>query len=502
MFPDPPYAGFSWPITQHMGVITPHNLYHILWAASAYGSTDDPPSNITNYVIVNHLFTPNVRSDSGQPDAWRDYQQILSELGLIISTQVIPKITPTPLGLAYLDGSLSFSALMTLQAFRYQYPNGHKLVIDPRLRSTLSPGTGRVETLVELHISSGVQIRPAVLVWRILTGLRAESEDASLTVDEIQKYLMRCSSHDETEMCLHAIINMRRGGSSLPAMPRGRRNTQDWIKLLSYTPFFNIRSGQNAGIFLSHYGEEHSTEMDNVCSTLEATMSFWKPTVPIPQNRLDWYVRFGSIDVALEIPSDLADQEKVVGDEYPAGMEEDDLRGVGGALPSTINLRDFDVSALGGSAHDGGASTTIVSSYDAGLAGRAHRVHDEMVILIANICQSKGATVRDDPRSVDILAIYEGLEFIVEVKSITSRNVVSRLRYAIGQVFHYDYVRSHTSQSPRRKVVALAANIPPDAWFVPFLNNHLDMDLLSLDGPVLRVDSPSEISRRLFSAVS
>jgi|TARA_B100000315_G_C14096296_1_gene371626 hypothetical protein len=69
-----------------MGVITPRILYHILWAGATYASTDDPAANITNYFIANRLLTPNVRSDSGQPDAWRDYQQILSELGLIVST--------------------------------------------------------------------------------------------------------------------------------------------------------------------------------------------------------------------------------------------------------------------------------------------------------------------------------------------------------------------------------------------------------------------------------
>jgi len=376
-----------------MGVITPHNLYHILWAASAYGSTDDPAANITNYVIANHLFTPNIRSDSGQPDAWRDYQQILSELGLIVSTQVIPRITPTPLGLAYLDGSLSFSELMTLQAFRYQYPNGHKLVIDPSLRKTLPAGSfGQVPNLVELHISSGVQIRPAVLVCRILTGLGAEGEDAFLSVDEIQKYLMRCATHNETELCLNTIIDVRRGGPSLPLMPRGRRNAQDWIKLLSYTPFFDIKAGQNAGISLSTYGETHSAEMGDVCSTLESTSSFWAPRAPISQNRLEWYIRFGTIDVGLEIASDFALQAHVDVDvEYPAGVEEDDLRGVGGSLPSTINLRHFDASALGGSVSDTTLGTTIESSYDAGLAGRSHRLHDEMVILIANTCQSKGA---------------------------------------------------------------------------------------------------------------
>ena len=196
MFPDPPFNGFTWPITQHMGVIRADNLYHILWAASAYGFTDDPSLNITNYVIANSLFTPNIRNDSGQPDAWRDYQQILSELGLIISTQVSPKITLTPIGLAFLDGSLSFSELMSLQAFRYQYPNGHKLTIAPSLLADLGdPALANAQTLAELQDVCGVRIRPTVLIWDIVRGLQSKGEDPSLSVDEIQCCLMRCSTH-------------------------------------------------------------------------------------------------------------------------------------------------------------------------------------------------------------------------------------------------------------------------------------------------------------------
>ena len=212
MFPTPPYDGFTWPITQHMGVITPANLYHILWAASAYGSTNDPASNITNYVITNNLFTPNIRSDSGQPDAWRDYQQVLSELGLIVSTQVIQRITPTPIGLGYLDGSLSFSELMTFQAFRYQYPNGHKFAIANSLRSSLTEsGIVGVPNLVDLHTVTGVQIRPAVLVWRLIRCLAGNEEEPFLSVDEIQRFLMRCSTHEDTADCAGALISARRG---------------------------------------------------------------------------------------------------------------------------------------------------------------------------------------------------------------------------------------------------------------------------------------------------
>ena len=122
MFPDVPYPGYSWRLNHHMGRVTPDHLYHILWAANRFSRNADPAADINNYLIANSQWTANIREDSGQPEGWRDYQQTLSELGLIYSLEVIPQITPTPLGLALLDGSLGFSEVMTLQALRLQYP--------------------------------------------------------------------------------------------------------------------------------------------------------------------------------------------------------------------------------------------------------------------------------------------------------------------------------------------------------------------------------------------
>ena len=122
-----------------------------------------------------------------------------------------------------------------------------------------------------------------------------------------------------------------------------------------------------------------------------------------------------------------------------------------------------------------------------------------MVLLIAHVCQGKGADVYEDPSSVDLLVIFRGTDFIIEVKTITPENFVNRLRYALGQVLHYDYLYSIQSRSPRRKVVALAAQIPPDSWTIPFLNEHLDTDLLSLQRGILRLDSSFALSEELFA---
>ena len=502
MFPEPPFSGFTWPLTQHMGVIRADNLYHILWASCAYGFTDDPSLNITNYVITNGFFTPNIRSDSGQPDAWRDYQQVLSELGLIVSTQVSSKITLTPIGLAFLDGSLSFSEVMSLQAFRYQYPNGHKLTIAGSLRGELeNSNLANFRTLATLQEVCGVQLRPAVLVWDIVRGMESKGEEPSLSVDEIQSYLMRCSTNDESEACLNAIIDGRNSGVTLPRMTRGRRNAQDWVKFLSYTPFFSLRVGVNGGVTISDYGQEHALQLDGLCTLLKSPESFWSPKETENSRRVDWYFTFGSIDAGILFSEDLATGNGSTPDiEYPGGRLGDEVRGSEGEVAQTINLRNFDPSALGGINQELGFGTTIDSSYDSGLASRSHRLHDEMVLLIGNVCYSNGAAVFDDPNSVDLLVIYEGMEFIVEVKSVTANNQVNRLRYALGQVLHYDYLRRQGNRSPRRKVVGLAAAIPVNAWYKSFVTDYLDMDLLTFQDSTLRIESNSEVSQRLFSA--
>ena len=313
---------------------------------------------------------------------------------------------------------------------------------------------------------------------------------------------MRCSTHDESETCLRAIMAGRTKEILLPRVPRARRNAQDWVKLLSYTPFFALRAGPNAGISLSVHGRAHSSHLDRMCEALRQPESFWSPVGELSQRRLNWYLFYGSVDVGHDLSGEMVSRGESPNEgEFPGGDPGDEIRGLDSGSHRSIRLREFDPAALGGARRGMGQGTTIESSYDSGLASRSHRLHDEMVVLIGNVCLSKGALVYDDPQSVDLLVSFEGVEFIIEVKSVTATTVVNRLRYAIGQVSHYDYIRSQEAKRPRRKVVGLAARLPSDAWFFQFLTDHLDMDLLSLYESTLRIDSNSGIAQRLFTVV-
>lgn len=505
MYPHPPYSGYTWPLTQHMGVVNERNLYHILWAAATYSDSPDPAAEINNYIIANNLVTANIRRDSGQPDAWRDYQQILSELGLIFSTGVLQRITLTPLGLAYLDGALGFSEIVTMQALRYQYPNGHKLVIDRSLRVMLqgTPVEG-VTSLAKLQQMMGVNVQPGILIWKILRQLKEVGEAGRLTINEIQTYAMRCTTNLDKSFTVDAIVNYRHNVLSLEPLERARRNAQDWIKFLIKTPIFQGQSGPNAYVQISDYGADHLAEIDDICSRLEQDSTRWFPGALSRPDRLAWYAWYGGVDLAVSlVPKLEGDSSFELSREFQGGTEDDQDEFIGvRSEGSQINLRDFDPQSFLSTDSNirSGSGTTIESSYNAGLANRQHRLHDLMVILIASTCRSKGAIVWDDPNTVDLLAEYEGLEFIIEVKSITSKNFIRRIRYALGQVLYYDYLRSTQSQLPRRKVIAVAANVPDSSWCVPFLNNHLDIDLISLRGNTPHVHSNQPRAQRLFSS--
>jgi len=496
VFPDLPYPGYSWRINHHIGRVTPEHLYHILWAANSFSRSSDPAVDINNYLIANSQWTPNIREDSGQPDAWRDYQQTLSELGLIYSLEILAQITLTPLGLAFLDGSLGFSEIITLQALRMQYPNGHHVAISTTQRAELA-GTvyANISSFAELQKLTGVSVRPAVLVWRLLRRLNELKSEPKITVDEFESYLMRCSQNDEFLSCADAIALARIKGTTLPRLgSRQRRNAQDWIRFLDLTSIFAVTQNRQAVLFISEFGNQYAAEIDEISRVLERPNSFWHLDTLSQADRLRWYSEFGGVDLSIpELP--IANTEASE-HEFVGGVEESDQRGSfeESVAGGNIQLREFQ----GINFPTSPTNLAIQVVYSAELSTSAHRLHDQMVLLIAQTCRMKGASVYEDPGSVDLLVQHQLQEFIIEVKSVTPHNVITRLRYAVGQVLHYDFLRAPETRMSRRKVVALSAQIPPTSWSIPFLNNHLDMDLLALESGRLRVYSSSQVAIQLF----
>src|SRR5262249_15855869 len=122
---------------------------------------------------------------------------------------------------------------------------------------------------------------------------------------------------------------------------RGKRNAQDWIKLLQLTPLFSGAGSRNAYVQISYYGNTFAQDIDDICAKLETSDSFWKYDLLNAADRRSWYAEFGSVhlDIAL-IPQ--TEEMSVPGEQ----QEEEEIE-IGGADVRRINLRDFDDTALG-----------------------------------------------------------------------------------------------------------------------------------------------------------
>jgi hypothetical protein len=468
-----------------MKLISEGSLYSLLYAAYTYASYRFPAERINEYLVVNEIVPPNIRQDSQLSDVWRDYQQVLSELGFMYSTKVTGGvIEPTPCGLHLLDNQSKFQEILTGQVLLYQYPNG-----------------GKREYASE-QIANGVLIRPAVLVWRIINLIKKTGSIPYLTSIEIKDFLMHCCNHNDSEICADAIIHFRQTGDRITPnlLPNAGRNATDWITLLTNTLLFkSANNGNIKGVALSEYAINNFDEIDELMQSLEDERSFWNPIRMDDLIRRQWYSFYGALRLEVNLP--IEDSES---DDIDVETNRDEQE-VGFGNIGDVELRTFDSTRLNFN-HENRLLTgrTIESSYDANMVANRHRLHDTMVIYIANICSLKGAQVLDDPKSIDLFVRYHNTEYLIEVKTITGRNYVKRLRYAIGQLFHYDFMLNQELPN-RRKVLAFPSIIPSVSGFLPFCNDHIDFDVLSLlptnEGQIIHCDSNHTETQELFRLI-
>jgi len=466
-----------------MKLISEGGLYALLYAAYTYASYRSPAERINEYLVANDIVPPNIRRDSQLSDIWRDYQQVLAELGLMYSTRVTGGlIQPTPCGLNFLDNVSSFKEILTSQVLLYQYPNGGK------------------REYADVQIANGVLIRPAVLVWRVISLLKQRGDEPVLTSSEIRDYLMHCCKHEDANFCANAISDARKTGHGLPTntLTNAGRNASDWITLLTNTLLFKpANQGNLKGIALSTYSFDHWLELNEVMTSLEADSTFWNPPFIDESIRREWYSFYGAMRLDISLPLEGENIGEVGND---LGVEESE---VPYAVATGIVLKQFDSTRLNFNKENRlTQGKTIESSYDADMVTNQHRLHDSMVVYIANHCLAKGAVVLDDPKSLDLFVLYDSVEFLIEVKTITPHNYIKRLRYAIGQLLHYDFMLNERLPE-RRRVLAFPTLITNVQQFVPFVNEYLDMDILSLrpttDGQVIYCNSTSDKSNALFA---
>jgi len=203
-----PYEGYSWSMTQHIAPATDSaTMYELLNAAYIFSGDSKYRELITDHMIEKDLLTPNIRADQEKPQLWRDYQQVLPELGLIFSTRFTNSVKVTPIGLMWLDGIIGYSELISTQCLRIQYPNGHKQNISPGLKQKLRKNSVLPpNTRTELDWTNGILIKPGVLILRILIELSKKGNLEGISIEECGHFLLPSKRNDVWDQVLFQLL--------------------------------------------------------------------------------------------------------------------------------------------------------------------------------------------------------------------------------------------------------------------------------------------------------
>jgi len=473
-----PYPGFSWSFTQHAVGLAPDTLYKMLECAAQFeGSISDYSAKITDLMVAANILTVNERQ--GKPDAWRDYQQILAELGLIYSTRVCPALTITQIGHLFLAGEIGFSELMGMQAIRYQYPNGQKSVIQNRQRNILSQdGLAIPESLIELQMNSGILIKPAILILRVLVEMIKNGELPYLTLDECQAFLISCKKNSEWIDVVKKVLDCRKRNFDLKNINRhARRNIQDWFKFLSKSDFFILKNRDI--ITLSDFCYSRLEEIERVCEKHERLDSYWIPAGADSSSKLSWFKFYGAYSIDAESVNFENLDEEYINKNYIAGPnEEQDFPQERGMLLKPIDFKQLSRQTKIKVPED---FDMLVFNIRSGIQKRHSKtlLHDSLVKDLAEKFIKQGATVESDPGSIDLLATWpSGEQAIFEMKTVSKKSIQGRLRTAIGQVQEYGYRYLKSAQKNVDKVIVINTKLDESSWQKDFLTNHLNIGLI------------------------
>ncbi|WP_374496605.1 AlwI family type II restriction endonuclease [Vogesella indigofera] len=479
-----PYPGHTWSFTQHAVGLSPKTLYNFLQCAAPFeGEIENYDKKITSLMIASGTLTANERD--GIPDAWRDYQQLLAELGLIYSTKICRALTITELGQMFLAGEIGFSELIGIQALRYQYPNGQKSTIQSRLRGELEAASiAYPETLTELQVQHQILIKPGLLILRVLLELKEHGHNPSLSVSECQAFLLPCRDNAEWDIAVSEIIAHRKSPLEISSVNRhSRRNIQDWFKFLQKSDFFVDNGG---AIALSEFSLFNVSVIKEYCELQEDPSTYWIPTNFNITARLRWFDWFGNIPYSAQklLRVEPEKDEAYVKENFVAGLEEEREEDEAIAVDNAgLNLKPIDLEHLGRDTPFtfSGDIAALAESLRKGAQKRHAKtlLHDRIVKDLAEAFISQGATVESDPDSIDLYAAWpDGHSAIFEVKTVTRRSIQGRLRTAIGQIEEYAYRRQCAGNLPSDRVIVVNAAVEESAWQRAFLTEHLGIGLI------------------------
>lgn len=501
-----PYPGHTWSFTQHAVGLSAETLYNFLKCAAPFeGLAASKHSSSINDLIINlGILTPNIRNSS--PDAWRDYQQILAEIGLIYSTRLIPELILTDIGHLYLSGEINFSELISMQVLRYQYPNGQKSIIQSRLRKDLSDAGKKIpESLIELQADSGLLIKPGVLILRVLIELKKRGLEPAITVDECQTCILPCKKNSDWPEALQRIIAFRKSSKkSLNQINKhSRRNFQDWFKFLVKSYFFE--EVKNNEIRLGQHAIENISWAELCCEKQEDPVSFWIPTDFESQDRSNWFNWFGSLDDDAQLVlntknishTELSEKNTINEQTYNNFQSEYKNQ------TADVNLKDLDLESLERDPEFNFSNNMalLIENLKKGAEKRHAKtvLHDRIIKKLADRFILQGAKIKSDPNTIDLYASWpNGHSAIFEVKTVTRKSLQNRLRLAIGQIEEYSYRRKIYNSEVSDRVIVINTIIPDSAWQKDFLTQHLNIGLICDSGKNYKAFSPTSFHTKEY----
>lgn len=473
-----PYPGYSWSFNHHMGRVNSREVFALLESAYRFSQYPNYRRLVNQALVTEGIFTANVRADSGQVDAWRDYQQILPDLGLIYSTRYIKQPQLTPIGLMYIDGTIGYSELFSTQVLAYQYPNGHKTDISPGVKGELSQaGISIPPNRTELDVNAGILIKPGVLILQVLIELHRQGYSPTLDTRECLLSLVPTINNSDWQEAYARLLQLRQTGDTSESDKRRLRDVQEWFQFLGQSDFA-VKEGNS--ISLSSIALAEIEQVQAVLDFHTDPSTFWIPQSSVEhENALAWYDFFGSPSLESQwiTPDELRSQE-YLSVNYPNHelLNEVDILGVTVEL-SEINLRPFSPSI------PGVIDVAVDVDIENIIQGRARlrdqtRQHQEIVARLAARLTALSYKVADDPNSVALLAEKNGLETIFEVKTINRRNFQPRIRLGVGQLSEYRYRRQLQTQVRPHTILVLGNTLQLPTWAHGYFSSDINIGLL------------------------
>jgi hypothetical protein len=481
-----PYPGYSWSMTQHIGrAATPEILFELLRGAFTYRNMPRYETLINQYVLETGFLPDNVREDAGRSQIWRDYQQILPELGMMTSIRFTEGPEISSIGLMWLDGAIGYSEAVTTQCLTYQYPNGHKQDISPALRRELQDnGIHIPRTRTELDVQHGVLIKPAVLILRILLELlRNGDPDPQLSVNECLLALVPTKRNSDWPEALQRLMAIRNLPLNRNVSSRAKRHVQEWFRLLSFSDIF--RQSPNRSLGLRANILQDLEDVTSLCEYHERPEKFWVPLEFQDTNALgrSWFDYYGNPDIGYQwfMPNYLQDEE-YIGNNYLDGIEEEETV----VTDSTdilnhqynINLQEFRTGFMPP------RETTYTVDLERIRQGHERRqssslLHEKIVETLANKLGNAGCMVHMDRQSVDLFTEINGEESIFEVKTINKKNWVQRLRLGVGQLSEYRYRRYLETRNRPRSILVISGTYNFPEWMLNYFSQEVNIGLIS-----------------------